>query len=214
MKFRILLIALSAAAFSSCSSVYKSGQTPDDVYYSPARPAEEERKQEREQVYNRPAEDRQIRMAIYDRRWRDFNDDYNCQYDPYRYGYTYGYYYNPYYYPSPVYISNISIKNPKNTTIRTTNLGSYQSNNMVVVNPKTGTTQWIRSGGQYNNSNNNRNNTRRVLVPTSVNNNSYERTNTNDTRTYTPSNSNSGSSSSGSSNSSGTPVSRPARGGK
>jgi hypothetical protein len=212
MKYRILLIALSAAAFSSCSSVYKSGQTPDDVYYSPARPIEEERKQEREQVYNRPAEDRQIRMAIYDRRWRDFDDDYNCHYDPYRYGYTYGYYYNPYYYPSPVYISNIKINNPKNTTIRTTNLGSYQSSNMVVVNPKTGTTQWIRTGGQYNNSN--RNNTRRVLVPTSVNNNSYERSNTNDNRTYSPSNNSSGSSSSGSSNSSGTPVSRPVRGGK
>jgi hypothetical protein len=165
-------------------------------------------------VYNKPAEDRQIRMAIYDRRWRDFYDDYNCHYDPYRYGYTYGYYYNPYYYPSPVYISNIKINNPKNTTIRTTNLGSYQSNNMVVVNPKTGTTQWIRSGTQYNNSNNNRNNTRRVLVPTSVNNNSYERSNTNDNRTYSPSNNSSGSSSSGSSNSSGTPVSRPARGGK
>ena len=37
MNTRILLLALSVAAFSSCSSVYKSGQTPDDVYYSPAR---------------------------------------------------------------------------------------------------------------------------------------------------------------------------------
>ena len=36
MNTRILLLAISVAAFSSCSSVYKSGQTPDDVYYSPA----------------------------------------------------------------------------------------------------------------------------------------------------------------------------------
>ena len=37
MNTRILLLVLSVAALSSCSSVYKSGQTPDDVYYSPAR---------------------------------------------------------------------------------------------------------------------------------------------------------------------------------
>ena len=36
MNTRILLLAISIAAFSSCSSVYKSGQTPDDVYYSAA----------------------------------------------------------------------------------------------------------------------------------------------------------------------------------
>lgn len=38
MNTRILLLALSVVALSSCSSMYKSGQTPDDVYYSPARP--------------------------------------------------------------------------------------------------------------------------------------------------------------------------------
>src|ERR1700712_79636 len=35
MNTRILLLAISVVALSSCS-VYKSGQTPDDVYYSPA----------------------------------------------------------------------------------------------------------------------------------------------------------------------------------
>jgi hypothetical protein len=37
MNFKFLLIIPAIAALSSCSSVYKSGQTPDDVYYSPGR---------------------------------------------------------------------------------------------------------------------------------------------------------------------------------
>ena len=37
MNTRILLLAISAAALSSCSTMYKSGQTPDDVYYSPGQ---------------------------------------------------------------------------------------------------------------------------------------------------------------------------------
>ena len=36
--FSILSLAL---VFASCTTAYKSGQTPDDVYYSPARPQEE-----------------------------------------------------------------------------------------------------------------------------------------------------------------------------
>ena len=36
MNKRILLLAAVAVGFSSCSTLYKSGQTPDDVYYSPA----------------------------------------------------------------------------------------------------------------------------------------------------------------------------------
>ncbi len=39
MKARILLLAAGIATLTSCSSLYKTGQTPDDVYYSPARPA-------------------------------------------------------------------------------------------------------------------------------------------------------------------------------
>ena len=41
MKPSILLLALTAAAFSSCTTAYKTGQTPDDVYFSPTRPQEE-----------------------------------------------------------------------------------------------------------------------------------------------------------------------------
>jgi hypothetical protein len=37
-KFSGLLAGIAVVALSSCSSVYKSGQTPDDVYYSPGKP--------------------------------------------------------------------------------------------------------------------------------------------------------------------------------
>lgn len=36
MKIKHLLMLCLAAAFSSCSTAYRTGQTPDDVYYSPA----------------------------------------------------------------------------------------------------------------------------------------------------------------------------------
>ena len=41
MKSQILLLALTVAALSSCTTAYKTGQTPDDVYFSPARPQDE-----------------------------------------------------------------------------------------------------------------------------------------------------------------------------
>ncbi len=36
MKIKYLLLLGVVAAFSSCSTAYRTGQTPDDVYYSPA----------------------------------------------------------------------------------------------------------------------------------------------------------------------------------
>lgn len=225
MNLKILLFVVSVVAFSSCSTMYKSGQTPDDVYYSPVRPADYDPEVEKVKQEIKPStrvgyQDRQIVMSIYDRRWRYFDDDYNCNYDPYRYGYSCGYYYNPYYYSSPVYISGATFINPKNTTPRMTNLGSYNYSDMVVVNQKNGETRTIRSTRAYNNNNSSQTYIRRIIVPksnTSSNstyNNTY-RSSDNSTRTYSPStNSSSGSSSSGSSTgSSGTPVSRPGRGG-
>ena len=38
MKTKHLLLLILIAVFSSCSSAYRIGQTPDDVYYSPAPP--------------------------------------------------------------------------------------------------------------------------------------------------------------------------------
>ncbi|MFT3981740.1 MAG: hypothetical protein QM687_14825 [Ferruginibacter sp.] len=220
MNLKILLIsAVATASFASCSTAYKSGQTPDDVYYSPTRVIEEDQQVKKQQDEPRiDPEEREIRMATRDRRWRDWDYDCNCDcnYDPYRYGYTYGYYYNPYYYPYPVY-SGYTYYNPKNTTPRMTNLSSYNSTSLTTIsNPKTGSTSVVSSRNTYNNSNNSGSGyQRRILVPNSNNSTYSAPSNNNSTRTYSPparSSSSSGSSSSGSSSSSGTSVSRPARG--
>lgn len=217
MNLKILLFALSAAAISSCSTAYKSGQTPDDVYYSPVRTVEEDTHQERQkdQVRKESYRDREIQMTVYDRRWRDFDDDYDYRYDPYHYGYSYGYYYNPYYCHYPVYITNVVIANPKNTVPRMTNLGSYNNTSYSIVNTKSGTGNWVNNPRPYNNSNNNSNYIRRILTSplpdNNLNNNSTRPSSDNNSRSYSPS---SGSSSSGSSSGgSGTPVARPGRGG-
>lgn len=227
MNLKLLILAIAAVSISSCSTAYKSGQTPDDVYFSPVRAIDERETRDEVRTTNNRTdtyEEREIRMATRDRRWRDINDDYdyNYLYDPYRYGYNYGYYYNPYYYNRPVFLPGYTIVNPKNTTPRSTNLGSYKNPTLVVANNKTGETKWIPANRSYNNSNNGGSFIRRIITPasnsntgsSSRNNSSYE---SNNTRTYNPSNSSSNSrsssssSSSGSSGSSGTPVSRPVR---
>lgn len=220
MKIKLVLSTVLIAALFSCSTVYKSGQTPDDVYYSPARSIEESSIPERTVRRSTDYEEREIRMASYDRRWRSLNYDYqyDYSYNPYRYGYTYGYYYNPYYYPCPVYINNVAISNPKNSTPRMTSLGSYsQTTTSVAPNGKFGNPTRITTVRAYNNSNTNTysngsrtsNAIRRII--TSPDNSSTNRgtTETSNTRTYTPSSP--GSSSSGNSSSSGS-VARPARG--
>jgi hypothetical protein len=206
---KTLLLILSIAAFASCSTAYKSGQTPDDLYYSKSKvivEKESENRYERRQDYT--SEDRQIRMAIHDPRWRnlDYDYDYDCHYSPYAYGYNYGYYYNPFYYPYPVYTGGVKYVNPKNTTIRTANLGAY-SNTVTTYTPTKGygTVKTIAIRG-YNNSNtqNTRttnNETRTYTEPRS------------ETRTYSPAPSNNSSNSNSSTPAQGTSVTMPGRGG-
>ena len=211
MNVKILLIAIASVSLGSCSTAYKSGQTPDDVYYSPVRVVEEKQEQETVRQEQRvDPEYREIRMASRDRRWRDWDSDYDCRYDPYRYGYSYGYYYNPYYYPYPVY-SGYTYVNPKNTTPRMANLAGYNPKTLVVSNPKTGEVKWVNAPRVYNNSNNNSNGStvRRILTSPS---NSSSHDNNNSNRTYTPATRSSSGSSSSGSGSSGAPVARPARG--
>jgi hypothetical protein len=222
MNIKILLLAIATGSIASCSTAYKSGQTPDDLYYSPVRVVEEkvEKKDEvRRNTRYDNYEDRAIIMRTRDRRWRDLDDyyDYNCYYDPYRYGYNHGYYYNPYYYNRPVFLPGYVIVNPKNNTPRMTNLGSYNSSTLVVSDTKSGETQWIRTNRAYNNSNNSGSFIRRIITPSDNNtNNSRTYSNDNNSRTYSPSTNNNNSSSSGSSSSgsssSGGSVPRPARG--
>jgi len=97
MRTPILLLALSAAVFTSCSSAYKSGQTPDDVYFSPERPVDEyvttDNKDDRQYKGDDNDEyydDYYLRMKVRDRyRWSTIDDEYYYK-NPYRYSYSYG----------------------------------------------------------------------------------------------------------------------------
>lgn len=221
MDTKLFILAISVAAFSSCSTIYKSGQTPDDVYYSPARPSGSEYVAERrdDRNYDRNYynnEDRAIRMGIYDPRWRYLDNDF--RYNPYSYGFNYGYYYNPYFWPYPVFNPIfITPSNPKITSPRTSNLGGYGTNyNKRYVDPKSGSGK--QPARSYNNSNKGSafgNVLRQVITPSNPGNNTYNNSNNNSSnnnnRTYSPSSGNSGSSSSGRP-SSGGGISRPSRG--
>jgi hypothetical protein len=204
---KTLTLLLSLVILASCSATYKTGQTPDDLYYSKAKPIKVEEKVHYDRtVYS--YQESNIRMSISNARWRnlDYDYDYDYKYSPYAYGYNYGYYYNPYYYPCPVYtIASSTSANPKTTTIRKANLGGY-SNTVTNYQPtkvnygNTTTTRRV-----YNNTNYDNNTRYNPPVETS------------DNRTYTPTNTNSNSGSSsnngGSSNSGGSTVVRPGRGG-
>jgi hypothetical protein len=99
-------------------------QTPDDVYYSPARGDDNGGNVKKEPMRTDPME-RQWNMARYDRRWR-YLHDFDRYYDPYRYGFGYGYYYNPYYNPYPVLNPYLTTLQLKVSPVRSVNLNSYQ----------------------------------------------------------------------------------------
>lgn len=138
MKNSILLLAFFSILFSACTTAYKTGQTPDDVYYSPARPQEEyvQTKNENDQYYSsyddNYYEDRYLRMKIRNRyRWNTLDDMYFFErnvlgYNYYNYNnwstfnsfstwnpyYSWNYYYNPYCYSCYSYFYH----NPKTIT--------------------------------------------------------------------------------------------------
>ena len=197
-----ILLLCSIVFFASCSAVYKSGQTPDDLYYS--KPKVVVVKTDRYERLDNVYEERQIRMAAIDYRWRMLDDryDFNYSYNPYAYGYNYGYYYNPYFYPYPFFGQNAVFVNPKNTTIRKTNLASYSNTVSGYTPSKSSNSSRTNSVRGYNNSNNQ-----------TYRNNSYDTRTYNENRSYTPSsnsNSNRGNGNSAPA-SSGSSVPRPPR---
>ena len=197
---KTIIFLLAVLLFASCSTAYKSGQTPDDIYYAKGRTVVENtnRYERVEKVY----QDRQIRMAAYDYRWRTLDDryDYDYRYNPYTYGYNYGYYYNPYYCQYPVYNNNVVFVNPKNTAIRTTNLNNYNNTISTYTPTKAGGSIRTTTVRGYNNSN------------SQTQRNTDFRTD-NSFRDYTPSSNNSSNNNSSSAPAStGTPVQRPSRG--
>lgn len=181
MNSKILLLALTVAVLSSCTTSYKTGQTPDDVYYSPVKPQEEyvknETREEEEpktqskddnSYDDRYSEDQYLRMKVRNRyRWSDLDD-------PYYYSRRYNYsvyncccfgnpwtpssYWNNHFNP---YYNSYIIINPKTsltyTAPRTFNLNSY--NNQALTNSNYSNPKVRNTGSGATNNNNNNNNT-------------------------------------------------------
>ncbi len=111
MRTKYLLLFALIIAFSSCSTAYRSGQTPDDVYYSPA-PARVDyvtttNQDDRDSYGYRNEEEQEIRRGIQDPRYRtdagtSITLGLGYGYNPYAispYSYSpFGYGYNPYSY--------------------------------------------------------------------------------------------------------------------
>lgn len=81
MTYRFLLLVSIVAGLSSCTTMYKSGQTPDDVYFSPAPSGESYARvdQQRDGRYEDDYydSDRYLRMKASRRnRWSSFDDDF------------------------------------------------------------------------------------------------------------------------------------------
>ena len=214
MKINFLLLAIITAAITSCSTSYKTGQTPDDVYYSPARLQTDEVRRDREEnntvdntVYTSP-EDREIRRRVHNRRYRRYDD---------RYNYPYGY--NGPVYGNPKYGTTQNTSEP-----RKTNLGAYAPNSTVpdsatTTNPKFGkintagtTTNPTRTFNNGNSSSTNKgtvvgNAIRKIFSTDNSNynyNNNSNNSNSSPSRTFDNSNNNSSSNNSNNSRSSST----------
>ena len=142
MKINFLLTAITLTIVSSCSTAYKTGQTPDDVYYSPVRlQSDDVRRDEDKKVTDNTvytsSEDLEIRRRIHSRRYRRYDDRYNPN----------GY---------PVYGNPKISTTQNNPQPRKTNLGGYTPtvhDSARSTNPKlgtqnnTGTTNPVRTFG-------------------------------------------------------------------
>lgn len=160
MKDKILLTLLVSTVLVSCSSVYRSGQTPDDVYYSPTREVVQKKQEDKQEDKTANTDDRYLKMKVRDRaRWSRIDDyDYwtdsrynnhcSCTCNPPSYSYYYGYYpirYNNWYPYSPFnpvvgYFNPYYVKgNTTATNVRGYSNPSFNNNNYR-TNPKTNTT--------------------------------------------------------------------------
>ncbi|MBK5273149.1 MAG: hypothetical protein JJE22_19280 [Bacteroidia bacterium] len=227
MKHTILLLALTVIIFSSCTTAYKTGQTPDDVYFSPAAPEQDEyvqtqnddrRYQSDEEYYD----DRFLRMKVHNRaQWSNLDDwyyfgnrynysyynNFNTPWSPYSY---WNYYYNPYSGYSPYGGGIYIINNSKSAVVynrpRTFNLNTYNgnllNNNSYTVprGEKTSRSSqylYVQPRNSYNSRSSNRNDGSSLRNIFNNNNNSRSSSNSNNSNNST--NSSSSSSSSGSS---------------
>lgn len=230
MQRQILLLAITAAALSSCTTAYRSGQTPDDVYFSPLRPQDEyvrtEEKQDHRYQYDEQYyDDRYLRMKVHNRsQWNDLDDWYAYDRYGYRANYYYGSYYNPYtswnYYYNPYCRNNVIAYNPVGhpgqtgqTSVgniaskpRAFNLASYTNTNFNNANSTNMNSYKVGMGSPvYNNRNNGFSNTLKQIFNsgTSINSSSNNNSYSPPSRSYSPSSSSGSSNSGGGSSSSG-----------
>jgi hypothetical protein len=124
MKSFIPVLAILLLA-SGCTTAYKSGQTPDDVYYSPERPQDdyvrvENRDERKYRNVHEYRDDRTTRMRVRDRRWSTLEDDYLY------------YSYRPYFYTSPYFFNN-----PWDSHLYWNHFYNPYHSNIIVVNPRT-----------------------------------------------------------------------------
>ncbi len=187
MRSSLILLVLSAAVLGGCTSAYKTGQTPDDVYYSPQRPQQDEYvnfdQKDDSRYYNNYDNnddyynDQYLRMKVQNRLlwsnlddWSYYNPLYSYSYynswnwsnpwSPYTY---WNYSYNPY--CSPIILTS------KNSLVynhpRVFNLNTY-NNSMLTNNSYTSP-----RGTLYNNNYNNLNKPVRgnSYIPQNTNNN-------------------------------------------
>ena len=105
MNKNILPLILSVLVFASCSSAYKTTQTPDDVYYSPGKTKEYASVNKNDNYsgggydnYTSSSEDNYLRMKVQDRYQWDALDNNDYWYSPnYAYNNFYGFNsFNPY----------------------------------------------------------------------------------------------------------------------
>ncbi|MFZ9240370.1 MAG: hypothetical protein ACO22R_04465 [Chitinophagaceae bacterium] len=87
---KIMAVIATATILVGCSTAYRSGQTPDDVYFSPARNnagyvvTDEEDGNGRYNASAVPMQDRYMRMkSIGGSRWNVFDDDFSYWNNPY-----------------------------------------------------------------------------------------------------------------------------------
>lgn len=144
MNSRIILLGFAAAALSSCSTAYKTGHTPDDVYFSPAREADayvkvesdddrryrsEERYRSNDEYVN--SDDRWLRMRVRNRyRWSTF-DDYEWN------DWRYNSWNNNLYYSSSPFNGYSPFNNYWNNYYHWNNYYNPYCTRVIVVNPKT-----------------------------------------------------------------------------
>ena len=230
MKQSFTLFALTVAVLSSCTSAYKTGQTPDDVYYSPVRKAAEyvevEQKEDQPVQKEETYEDRFLRMRVEDRyRWSALDDYYfNNAYaynsfgnyyslsSPWNSYWAWNCHYNPYYGGIPYYPGGVIImKNPKIYTPPSRalvfNPASY---NVGGSNSSSSVSKGLNSSyyNRYNNSNKSSNSLGESIrkVFSNNNNSGYNNSGSNgsgSSRSYSPSSSSSSSGGGGGSRSSG-----------